>query len=202
MNHKNKKFMFYTLAFVLLIGVLSKPRLREGKGNKQASAGENCLKTPCKSGLDCIDGVCTKPGSFICTALYRNKYVSKTNYDLTTLFGILAVKNKKYQKDMMLYFTCMKYLMPYVEKKEKDNKQFWNNLKIFFECCIKNLKENKYDNVIRLFTVKSISMAEKYCGGLKKIPNLSTKNYNLYKRIYKINKEKYNISAKSFSKLI
>ena len=119
-----------------------------------------------------------------------------------TLFGILAVKNKKYEKDMMLYFTCMKHLMPYVEKKEKENKQFWNNLKIFFVSCIKNLKEEKYDNVIKLFTVKSISMAEKYCGGLKNIPKLSNKNYNLYKGIYKKNKEKYNICAKSFLKLI
>ena len=140
--------------------------------------------------------------SFICTALYRNKHVSKTDYRLMTLFGILAVKTKKYEKDMMLYFTCMKHLMPYVEKKEKENKQFWNNLKIFFVSCIKNLKEEKYDNVIKLFTVKSISMAEKYCGGLKNIPKLSNKNYNLYKGIYKRNKEKYNICAKSFSKLI
>lgn len=141
-------------------------------------------------------------GSFICTALYKNNHVSKDDYRLMTLFGVLAVKAKKYEKDMMLYFTCMKHLMPYVEKKEKENKQFWNNLKIFFVCCIKNLKEKKYDNVIKLFTVKSISMAEKYCGGMKNIPNLSKKNYNLYKTIYKKNKEKYNITSKSFTKLI
>lgn len=202
MNHKNKTVMFCTLAFVLLIGVLSKPRLREGKGSSQASAGEGCTTKACKGGLDCVSGTCQKPGSFICTALYRNKHVSKTDYRLMTLFGILAVKTKKYEKDMMLYFTCMKHLMPYVEKKEKENKQFWNNLKIFFVSCIKNLKEEKYDNVIKLFTVKSISMAEKYCGGLKNIPKLSNKNYNLYKGIYKRNKEKYNICAKSFLKLI
>tara|TARA_B100000902_G_scaffold336677_1_gene337103 strand:+ start:3418 stop:4026 length:609 start_codon:yes stop_codon:yes gene_type:complete len=202
MNHKNKTVMFCTLAFVLLIGVLSKPRIREGKGNKQASAGESCTTKACQGGLDCVSGTCQKPGSFICTALYRNKHVSKTDYRLMTLFGILAVKNKKYEKDMMLYFTCMKHLMPYVEKKEKENKQFWNNLKIFFVSCIKNLKEEKYDNVIKLFTVKSISMAEKYCGGLKNIPKLSNKNYNLYKGIYKKNKEKYKICANSFLKLI
>lgn len=192
MNHKNKTFMFCTLAFVLFIGVLSKPVLREGKGSTSGtSAGGSSSSSSSGGG-----------GSFICTALYRNKHVSKTDYRLMTLFGVLAVKTKKYEKDMMLYFTCMKNLMPYVEKKEKENKQFWNNLKIFFASCIKNLKENKYDNVIKLFTVKSISMAEKYCGGLKNIPNLSNKSYNLYKGIYKKNKEKYNICAKSFSKLI
>ena len=143
-----------------------------------------------------------KSGSFICTALYKNNYISKDDYRLMTLFGVLSVKTKKYEKDMMLYFTCMKYLMPYVEKKEKNNKRFWDNLKIFFVHCIKNLKEEKYDNVIKLFTIKSISMAEKYCGGLKNIPNLPNKIYNQYKPIYKKNKKKYNINAMSFKKLI
>ena len=196
----------------------------EGKPKCPSIDPEECKKThdadgkiamANKSSGQCCDGCAGNPKqeeakkkeekkgiSFICTALYRNKHISKTDYRLMTLFGILAVKTKKYEKDMMLYFTCMKHLMPYVEKIEKENKQFWNNLKIFFVSCIKNLKEEKYDNVIKLFTVKSISMAEKYCGGLKNIPKLSNKNYNLYKGIYKKNKERYNISAKSFLKLI
>ena len=61
MNHKNKTVMFCALAFILLIAVLSKPRIREGKGNQGGSEGEECRKQPCKGGLDCIDGVCTKP---------------------------------------------------------------------------------------------------------------------------------------------
>lgn len=174
---------------------ICKDKAPSGGGGGSAKKASNAKKTEREKAGD-------SRISFICTALYRNKHVSKTDYRLMTLFGILAVKTKKYEKDMMLYFTCMKHLMPYVEKKEKENKQFWNNLKIFFVSCIKNLKEEKYDNVIKLFTVKSISMAEKYCGGLKNIPKLSNKNYNLYKGIYKKNKERYNISAKTFLKLI
>ena len=126
MNHKNKTLMYCTLAFILFIGVLSKPILREGKGSSSGTEGDKEDKKE------------DKGGSFICTALYKNNHVSKDDYRLMTLFGVLAVKAKKYEKDMMLYFTCMKHLMPYVEKKEKENKQFWNNLKIFFVCCIKN----------------------------------------------------------------
>ena len=54
--------MFCTLAFILLIAVLSKPRIREGKGNKLASAGESCdTKGACEGTLDCVNNVCTQP---------------------------------------------------------------------------------------------------------------------------------------------
>tara|TARA_B110000438_G_scaffold293316_1_gene332971 strand:- start:548 stop:1168 length:621 start_codon:yes stop_codon:yes gene_type:complete len=205
---KNKN-MYIFLGIILLTSLVISPKIAEGLSFKKRCR-KKCRKKDKDYEYDRKDKLCEckekkkkeSSGSFICTALYKNNHISKDDYRLMTLFGVLAVKAKKYEKDMMLYFTCMKHLMPYVEKKEKENKQFWNNLKIFFVCCIKNLKEKKYDNVIKLFTIKSISMAEKYSGGLKNIPNLSKKNYNLYKTIYKKNKEKYNITCKSFSKLI
>ena len=105
---KNKTFLFITLGFFLVIGLLNKPKIIEGKrmaASSKATQGQSCTNDDeCYGELLCKDNKCKKGGSFICTALYKNNHVSKDDYRLMTLFGVLAVKAKKYEKDMMLLY--------------------------------------------------------------------------------------------------
>ena len=102
-----KKYILITIFLLLLLYFFSKKRIIEGKGGR----GSRGTTTHRRSMDDDDDD---NGDSYICEALYRNKHISKNNYDIMKLFGILAVKTKKYENVMMLFFKCLKYLMPYM----------------------------------------------------------------------------------------
>lgn len=135
--------------------------------------------------------------SYVCTALYKNNYLSKNNYIKMKKFGIWGLKNKQHNNSMRLYFGAMNYVLNAILKTENNNKNFWIFLDEFMKECIYNIDNDNKDIVVSLFSKMCLFLTEKYFKHLSLVPKIKEdKNYDSLIKLYnnEINKYKNIIS--------
>ena len=130
--------------------------------------------------------------SYVCTALYKNNYLSKDNYMKMKKFGIWGLKNKQHNNSMRLYFGAMNYVLNAILEIENNNKNFWLFLDEFMKECIFNIDNNNKDIVVSLFSKMCLFLTEKYFKHLSFVPKIKEdKNYESLIKLYNNEINKY-----------